>query len=300
MNVIVDHLSANKCSNVYVDHVRGESVCLDTGEVIDSRMIIEGRDWRSYSTEEWLRRAHVENITSAVHDYGLVTNIDVPSSRRLIERLKFARLSAVQRETRVSKSDKKLVDALSKLNRAASLLDLPSEVRETSAQILRRIISNLKPRKHSVDAYIAVSIVLAARKHKIKIRAKDAISILGVSEAEYWKALSDVSFNLGAFISNFKEYLDPREFIPSIVNKLNVSYNVELVASKIVSVLKEAGYTEGKDPAGIAAAAVYIASIVANEKKTQREVAEASNVTEVTIRNRYREIVDKIFIEVHV
>jgi len=299
MNVIVEHLSGNKCNNVYVDHVRGESVCLDTGEVIDSKMIIEGRDWRSYSTEEWLRRAHVENITSAVHDYGLATSIDI-SSRKLIERLKFARLSAVQRETRVSKSDKKLVDALSKLNRVASLLDLPSEVRETSAQILRRIISNLKPRKHSVDAYIAVSIVLAARKHRIKIRAKDAISILGVSEAEYWKALSDVSFNLGAFISNFKEYLDPREFIPSIVNKLNVSYGVELVASKIVSVLKEAGYTEGKDPAGIAAAAVYIASIVVNEKKTQREVAEASNVTEVTIRNRYREIIDKILIEVYV
>jgi transcription initiation factor TFIIB len=73
-----------------------------------------------------------------------------------------------------------------------------------------------------------------------------------------------------------------------------------MFAAKLIDVLKRSGLTEGKDPAGIAAASVYIASIVLDEKKTQKQVAQAANVTEVTIRNRYRDILDKVTITVYI
>jgi len=56
--------------------------------------------------------------------------------------------------------------------------------------------------------------------------------------------------------------------------------------------------TSGRGPAGIAAAATYIATVLTNERKTQREIAEIASVTEVTIRNRYKELLEKLMIEV--
>jgi Transcription initiation factor IIB (TFIIB) len=58
--------------------------------------------------------------------------------------------------------------------------------------------------------------------------------------------------------------------------------------------------TSGRGPTGVAAAAIYIASIALNERRTQREVAEVAGVTEVTIRNRYKELTEKLGINVEV
>src|SRR5207247_9381064 len=73
------------------------------------------------------------------------------------------------------------------------------------------------------------------------------------------------------------------------------------VQSKAIEVLKEAAdreLTSGRGPTGVAAAAIYIASILCNERRTQREVAEVAGVTEVTIRNRYKELTEKLGIKV--
>jgi transcription initiation factor TFIIB len=55
--------------------------------------------------------------------------------------------------------------------------------------------------------------------------------------------------------------------------------------------------TSGRGPAGIAAAGLYVAALLNNEKKTQREVADVAGITEVTIRNRYKELLDKLGLE---
>jgi len=52
--------------------------------------------------------------------------------------------------------------------------------------------------------------------------------------------------------------------------------------------------TSGRGPTGIAAAALYVASLIHGEKRTQREVADVAGVTEVTIRNRYKELIKKL------
>jgi len=48
----------------------------------------------------------------------------------------------------------------------------------------------------------------------------------------------------------------------------------------------------GKSPPGFAAAAIYSACLLCNQKKTQRAVADVAQVTEVTIRNRYQEQIE--------
>ena len=74
---------------------------------------------------------------------------------------------------------------------------------------------------------------------------------------------------------------------------------IEEIAYKVLGVAQELKLTSGRGPAGIAAASSYIASVLASERKTQREIAEISQVTEVTIRNRYKELVDRILFTVY-
>ncbi|MCI4436358.1 MAG: hypothetical protein JHC33_06050 [Ignisphaera sp.] len=283
-----------QCTNTVFDPERGVVICADTGEIIEEMNIDVGPEWRAYTHEEYMERARTSTITQRVHDSGLATEIDTS-----INSYKSKRLAILQRKTRVGgKTSKKIVDALSHLNHMAALLNLPSQAIETAATILKKIFTTLQPRSDKLKILALASIVLAARKHNIPIRVKELITRFDISEEEYWKFMSEVYFKVN-LSGELKAYVDPRKFLPSIVNNLGVSQKVFVIAAKIIDVLKREGLTEGKDPAGIAAASVYIASILADEKKTQKQVAEAANVTEVTIRNRYRDIINRLTITVY-
>ena len=75
---------------------------------------------------------------------------------------------------------------------------------------------------------------------------------------------------------------------------MGLSGEVQAKAIEIINQAIDVGLNIGKGPTGIAAAALYIASVLLGERKTQKQVDEVSNVTEVTIRNRYMELSEKI------
>ena len=86
----------------------------------------------------------------------------------------------------------------------------------------------------------------------------------------------------------------PADYVPKFANKLNFN---SLTQTKAIDILKKAQnieLTSGRGPVGLAAAALYVASLMTGEKRTQREIADVVGVTEVTIRNRYKEIIDKL------
>jgi transcription initiation factor TFIIB len=292
----------SSCTEVVVDHEKGVVICAETGEVIEENNIVLGPDWRAFNAEEWQRRAHSEVISQAVHDTGLTTDIGVNDiSSTLVshrEYMKMIKLRQLNKKMRVSKQDRKLVEALSKLNHVCAVLGVPEQVKETAAVILKRIFYVLQPRKDDLLPIALISVIFSARKHGIPMRIKQLLNEFGVPEDKYWKLLSEIHVKVD--VSEFKSYNDPRAFLPTIISNLKASQKVYMLSSKIIEVLKKNGLTEGKDPAGIAAAVVYIAATVLDEKKTQKEVARAANVTEVTVRNRYRDIVDKILVTVYI
>jgi len=87
---------------------------------------------------------------------------------------------------------------------------------------------------------------------------------------------------------------DPLDFVERLIHVLGVKPTVYPMSKEIIAKAKERGLTAGKDPAGLAAAAVYIAATLNGEKLTQKDVAKAANVTEVTVRNRFKELVKKL------
>jgi transcription initiation factor TFIIB len=90
----------------------------------------------------------------------------------------------------------------------------------------------------------------------------------------------------------------PDDYINRFCSRLKLSMDARKKATEILKLARDNDLTSGKGPTGVAAAAIYIASLMTGERRTQRAVAEVAGVTEVTIRNRYKELTEKLSITV--
>jgi len=88
------------------------------------------------------------------------------------------------------------------------------------------------------------------------------------------------------------------DFVPRIVSDLKLSMKVQRISMKVLNYAYSMGITSGKMPEGLAAASIYLTSLLLGEKRTQREVATVASVTEVTIRNRFKELLLALDFEV--
>jgi transcription initiation factor TFIIB len=87
---------------------------------------------------------------------------------------------------------------------------------------------------------------------------------------------------------------DPTDYVTKIAEKAKVSSDVEGLAIKLIGEAKKKFATTGKDPSGLAAAALYISAKMLKEKMTQSRLAKAADVTEVTVRNRKRDLMKSL------
>ncbi len=283
---------------IIYDPERGEYICMDTGEVLEDHVVDQGPEWRVFSPEDRVSRSRIgAPLTSIVHDKGLTTYIG-RASRRLSEyqRRKALKLQEINRKLRVSPKDRKLVNMLSELNNATGRLGLPSRVRETAAAILRKLYEKHTIRRPQLPSYLAAAIYIACKINNVTSKTKEEImNILDVSSKEFWNAYRKIRDEvLKRPLSPSK----PMDYVDRIASKLGLPSHISTLAYKLSVLMTKHGLTDGKGPIGVAAATVYVAAVILDEKKTQREVADAAGVTEVTVRNRYKDIVDNFLIEV--
>jgi transcription initiation factor TFIIB len=85
---------------------------------------------------------------------------------------------------------------------------------------------------------------------------------------------------------------DPEQYVPRFASELDLSEEASRQARELLRASREQGVHSGKSPVGLAAAAVYAAALLTNETVTQSEVSEVANISEVTIRNRYKELLE--------
>jgi len=166
----------------------------------------------------------------------------------------------------------------------AAALYLPQSVKEQAAFIYRRALKMDLIRGRSIDAFVAASIYAACRQSKVPRPLKE---ITRTSTREH----SEVARTYRLLIREMKLKMpvdDPMKFIPSIASKLNLRRDTEQYAIDILRRAQERQELTGKDPRGVAAAALYMACIDNNDKRIQKDVAEAAGTTEVTLRNRLR------------
>lgn len=293
----------SKCppDKVVYDVAKAEYICLETGEVIEDRVIDDRAEWRAFTPEEREKRARTGGpITPTVHDMGFTTAIDYSdrdaSGHTLInKKYQLYKLRKWQARTRILTSvERNLAQAMNELDRLSDLLNLPTYIREEAAKIYREAVEKGLVRGRSIESVIAAAIYLACRLRKLPRTLDEIEEYSRVSRKEIARCYRLLLRELSIKVTTS----DPADFVPRIAHALGLSGAVVRTAIEILNKAREAGVLGGKDPIGLAAAAVYLACEKLGEERSQKEIANVAGVTEVTVRNRCRELMKVLSMEV--
>jgi transcription initiation factor TFIIB len=284
------------------DYDAAEIVCETCGYVIAEKLVDSRPEWRAFDEEQKAKRTRVgAPLTFTIHDKGLSTVIDWrdkrPSGKSLTpaERLDLYKLRKWQRRVRVSDAtERNLAVALSELSKLSSGLNLPKNILETASVIYRRAIKKKLIRGRSIHNVTAAAIYMSCRQCGVA-RTLDEIAASSSLNKK------DIGRSYRFMVRELETFVPPStsmHYAARFSNKLGISGKAEAIALRILNIAKGMKLTSGRGPTGIAAASTYVATVLTNERRTQREIAEVANVTEVTIRNRYKELLERLFIEV--
>jgi len=296
---IVPQRFADKCpecgsANLVHDYDTGETVCGDCGLVLHDQMMDKGPEWRAFTQEEKESRSRVGIPTSySVHDKGLSTaigRVDRDAFGRklpLQTRLQMWRLRKWQIRSRVHSSvDRNLAQAMAELDRLSDKSYIPPSVKEKAAVIYRKALDKGLVRGRSIAAIAAASLYAACRDTNTPRTLREIAEASLVDKKDVARCYRLLLRELGVQMP----IADPLTYISKIAERTGISGRTQGMAIQILSDAKRRRAAAGKDPMGLAAAALYLACLQNNEKKTQKDIAEAAGVTEVTVRNRYKSL----------
>lgn len=286
----------------FVDDYRGEKVCSACGTVMKAKIIDPGPEWRAFDADQKKKRTRVgAPLTYTIHDKGLSTIIDFRDrdvfGRKISPRIKAQvyRLRKWQRRIRVSDAmERNLTFALSELDRMASALSLPKNLRETASKIYRSAVKNHLIRGRSIEGVAAASIYASCRLCKIPRTLQEIAEVARVDKKEIGRCYRFISHRLALNAGP----TSPVEYISRFASGLKLSGKCQSTARHILQVASKKGLTSGRGPTGVAAAALYLASVLEKERRTQRDIAKIAQVTEVTVRNRFKELISKLNINI--
>jgi len=292
-----EELRCPECSGQLAsDTEHGETVCVDCGLVVEEDEIDRGPEWRAFDSSEKDEKSRVgAPTTNMMHDKGLSTNIGWQDkdaygkslSSRQREKMQRPRTWNERFRTRDSK-ERNLKQALGEIDRMASALGLPDNVRETASVIYRRALDEDLLPGRSIEGVSTSSLYAAARQAGTPRSLDEIAAVSRVEKDEIARTYRYVVRELKLEI----QPADPESYVPRFASDLGLSDEAERRARSLLNTAKEQGLHSGKSPVGLAAAAVYAASLLVNEKVTQSEVSDVANISEVTIRNRYHELLE--------
>ena len=261
----------------------------------------KGPEWRAFTQEEKAARSRVGVPTSySVHDKGLstaISQIDRDAFGRklpLSTRLQMWRLRKWQIRSRVHSSiDRNLAQAMAELDRLSDKVYVPPTVKEKAAVIYRKALEKGLVRGRSIAAIAAAALYAACRGSGTPRTLREIAEASLVDRKDVARCYRLLLRELDVQMP----IADPLTYISKIAEKTGISGKTQGLAIQILREAKQRKVVAGKDPMGLAAAALYIACLMNNEKKTQKDIAEAAGVTEVTVRNRYKTLKKQLGLE---
>jgi transcription initiation factor TFIIB len=283
---------------VVTDPDTGELIRKDTGEVISDNSPSPEKEWRSFNIEESQNRARVGTPTSlAFHDMGLATKIgneSTDASGNVIDAETRTRMGRLRmwnsRSQSHSPTERNLQQAFSMLSRIKDRLGLPNHVTEKAAYTYRKAQERGLIRGDTIGSVLAASIYVAARQSGVLRTLDDISEISDIKPGEvarsYRRIISELDINV--------PLIDPRKYIVKVANNLNFDEKIKRKALELMELAQKKNLVVGKDPISMAASIIYLVNLSERKPRTQAEIAKAAGVTEVTVRNRSKELRKKL------
>ena len=286
-----------ECSGQIVrDEAQAELHCQECGRVIESDQIDRGPEWRAFDSREKNDKSRVgAPQTQQLHDRGLSTVIDwrdedgYGRSLSTRQREKMQRLRKWDERFRTKNSqERNLKYALGEINRMASALGCPDPIRETTSVLYRQALEKDMLRGRSIEGMATASLYAGSR---LEDAPRTLDEVAAVSRADKL----DIERTYRYLASELELEMvptDPEAYIARFASQLGCPDETERRSRELIRAAVEEGVHTGRNPVGIAAAALYAAAKLTHQDVIQDDLAEIANVSKVTVRNRYPEILE--------
>jgi len=287
-------ISGPKCPScgdkkIVTDQTTGELFCGKCGLVISDKIADTGAEWRSFSNDEGNRTRVGAGTSLMIHDMGLSTVIGAANKDSTGKPLSAGVRSSIERlrtwDSRTqahSSADRNLRQALNEMDKLKDKLALTDSVIEKAAYIYRKAMEKKLVRGRSIQGLVAACLYASCRNTETPRTLDDIAKGINIRRKDVARCYRLIFRELELKMP----VVDPVKGVSRIASIANLSEKSKRKAIEILNQAKEMGIVAGKDPMGIAAAALYLACISTGEIKSQKEISMASGVTEVTIRNR--------------
>ncbi len=271
------------------DQNTGELFCGKCGFVVTEKIADTGAEWRSFSNDESNRTRVGAGTSLTMHDMGLSTIIGKANKDATGKPLSSGVKSSIERlrtwDSRSqahSSADRNLRQALNEMDKLKDKLALTNAVVEKAAYIYRKAMERKLVRGRSIQGLVAACLYASCRNTETPRTLDDIAKGINIRRKDvarcYRLILRELDLKMPV--------VDPVKGVSRIASIAGLSEKSKRKAIVILNEAKKEGIVAGKDPMGIAAAALYLACISIGESKSQKEISIASGVTEVTIRNR--------------
>jgi len=277
----------------------GELIRKDTGEVVSDNAFSQEKEWRAFEPEEEGRIRTGAPTSLAFHDMGLSTVIGsegTDASGRQIDSATQMRMGRLRmwnsRSNSHSPRERSLQQAFTLLSKIKDRLGLPDYVTEKAAYVYRKAQEKGLIRGDSIGSVLAASIYVASRQSGV-LRTLDEISDTmevkrKAAGRSYRRIVTELDIRVPA--------IDHARYIIKVANKMGFDERAKRKALELAELAQSKGILVGKDPTGMAASILYLVNLAEKSPKTQAEIAAAAGVTEVTVRNRSKELRSKLAI----
>ncbi len=276
-------------NTIITDMEIAELICGRCGYVVSERLEDSGPEWRSFLDDKTNKARTGASTSLTIHDHGLATIIN-PINRDSVGKplpysmkKTFKRLRVWDSRSQVQNYvDKNLRHAFIELGKMKDKLALSDAVIEKAAYIYRKALDKKLVRGRSITALIAASVYAACRNTETPRTLNDITAAINIKRKDlalcYRMLIKELDLKIPV--------VDSVQCIARIASKAGLSEKTKRYAVKILKKAKQNEISAGKDPMGMAASALYISTLRMGMNCSQRIIAQAAGVTEVTLRNR--------------
>jgi len=280
----------NCCESPNINLGNGRRVCFNCGTVLGVEY--SQSEKRAFTHEEINNRKQTEITRRAFGPRTLILNENKDGKGRPLNtktKTKMRRLSKIQKSL-ISGFERNLWEAKPRMVLLCSKLNVPKHVFIMAWSIYTMAARKKLMMGRSIDGFIAASLYSALRFYKLPRVIEDVIGFVIVSRRSFIRSLG-ILFKevLPKLNLNYKP-ITPEELISSFGNKLEIPMEMQREANELLKYSRKQGLTtNGKDPKGYAACAIYIVAKSTDYRITQKQVARIANITEVTLRTRIKD-----------
>ena len=280
--------SCNK-STLVLDEDSGELVCSTCGIVISENRESGGPEWRSFANDSGDKSRVGSGTSITIHDMGLSTVIGSANKDATGKPLSSSMKKSIDRlRTWDSRSqantslDRNLRQALSEMDKLKDKLSLNEAVIEKAAYIYRKANEKKLVKGRSIHGLVAACIYAACRDTETPRTLDDVADGINIRRKDVARCYRLIFRELDLKVP----VADPINGVARIASTAGLGEKTRRKAVELLKKAKKIGMVAGKDPMGLAAAALYLSCIADGGSTTQKNISDASGVTEVTIRNR--------------